>query len=74
MNSGLRLQGISSSTDENRPASQGVLVDEPILRTIVDHNDLSSFTLAAVDWRDRSKRRSPPPARQAGPAIRLAPA
>jgi hypothetical protein len=46
---GLRLQGTSQSTDENQAGSRGVLVDPLTLRTIIDHNDLSSFTLAGVD-------------------------
>jgi len=46
---GLRLQGISDSTAENQPGSYGVLVDPLTVGTIVDHNDLSSFTLAAVN-------------------------
>jgi hypothetical protein len=47
--SGLRLQGISESTDEGQKGSQGVLVDALTVRTIIDHNDLSSFTLAGVE-------------------------
>jgi hypothetical protein len=45
---GLRLQGISRSTDTGQPGSRGVLVN-PALRTIIDHNDLSNFTIAGVE-------------------------
>ena len=45
---GLRLQGISQSTDTGQKGSQGVLI-HPSLRTIIDHNDVSSFTLAGVE-------------------------
>jgi hypothetical protein len=45
---GLRLQGISQSTDTGQNGSQGVLI-HPALRTIIDHNDVSSFTLSGVE-------------------------
>jgi hypothetical protein len=45
---GLRLQGISQSTDTGQAGSQGVWI-HPALRTIIDHNDISSFTLAGVE-------------------------
>ena len=45
---GLRLRGPSGSTDKN-PYSNGIFVEDgKFLSTIIDHNDLSNWTEAAV--------------------------
>ncbi len=45
---GLRLRGPSRSTDGNGYDSRGILISDDALRTIIDHNDLSDWTTAAV--------------------------
>jgi hypothetical protein len=45
---GLRLRGPSRDTDGDQPDAVGVFAYDNNLRTIVDHNDLSDWTEAAV--------------------------
>lgn len=45
---GLRLQGPSSSTDGDNPASRAVIAYDYHPRSIIDHNELSSWTFESV--------------------------
>ena len=45
---GLRLRGPSRSTDGDGYDARGILISDDALRTIIDHNDLSDWTTAAV--------------------------
>lgn len=48
---GLRLRGFSTSKADNLPGLNGLLVENLQHRVLVDHNELSAFTSAAVDVR-----------------------
>ncbi|TMQ30028.1 MAG: VCBS repeat-containing protein [Nitrospirae bacterium] len=45
---GLRLKGPSRETDKDQPGATGILAPDQYLRTIIDHNDISDWTLEAV--------------------------
>ncbi|MGD9850861.1 MAG: FG-GAP-like repeat-containing protein [Nitrospirales bacterium] len=46
---GLRLRGPSRGTDGDGPNSKGILARDQHLRSIIDHNEISDWTVQAVD-------------------------